>query len=68
MRIQNRIKELRYKAGIYKQCDLAKMLCVSKQAVSIWESNKRQPNSLSVLKLTKALGCTAADIIIKVKE
>lgn len=42
--IGDRLKELRKRRGIF-QVDLAEILSVSKGAVAMWETNKREPDT-----------------------
>lgn len=48
--IGDRLKELRTNSKIY-QADLAEVLGVSKGAVAMWETNKREPDSLMLKKI-----------------
>lgn len=51
-KIGDKIKEERLKKGL-NQPDLAKIMCVSKQTVSNWESNKRTPDIDTLKKLSE---------------
>lgn len=50
-----RLKELREQAGI-SQYELAKRASLSKQAVSLIETGKREPGWKTVVKIARALG------------
>lgn len=64
--IGKRIRIIR--AGLdMNQADLAKILCVSAQAVSKYETGKADPGSLSLAKIAE-LGKTSTDWIISGKE
>lgn len=54
MSIGERITELRKQAGL-SQVDIAKMLDVSRQAVSKWENDQSTPDSLKMIRLAEVL-------------
>ena len=45
------------------QEQLAEMLCVSRQSVSKWESDKSLPEITTVLELSKIFGITTDDLL-----
>lgn len=53
----NNLKSARMKKGI-KATDLAKALNVSKQTLSNWENNKRNPDIEIYMKLADFYGCS----------
>ena len=60
--MKNRLKEERMKRKI-KAVDLAKALNVTKQTLSHWETNKRNPDLETLCKLADLYGCTVDHLI-----
>lgn len=56
------LKELRKKAGL-KQEDVAKKLGLSIYAISLYESNKRQPRFELIPKFAEMYGVTIEEIV-----
>ena len=68
----DRLKEARKKLG-YTQDDLASKIGVSKSAISLYESEKRNPNLETLIEMTYVLGVSADyllgfDVIVEVKD
>ena len=57
-----RLAELRRAAGLTQQ-QLAERLCVTRQAVSRWESGRTQPDLAGLQELAAALGCTLEQLV-----
>lgn len=57
-----RLAGLRRAAGLTQQ-QLAERLCVTRQAVSRWESGRTQPDLAGLQELTAALGCTLEQLV-----
>jgi len=64
--ISERIKELRQSFG-YNQPTLAKMLGISKQCISNWESGYIQPSLDMLIKMTKVFS-VSADYLLHLTE
>ncbi len=67
-----RLREARKKLN-YTQNDLAERLGVSKSAISLYESEKRNPNLETLIEMTYLLGVSADyllgfDVIVEVKD
>lgn len=60
--MRTRLKEERRKKGI-KAIDLAKALNVSKQTVSNWENDKRNPDLETLCKLADLYECTLDELV-----
>ncbi len=58
MTIGERIKKLREARGL-TQDSLARSIGVTQDSISLWESNKRIPNTAYVIALCKYLGVSA---------
>ena len=68
----SRLKEARKKLG-YTQADLAERLGISKAAISLYESEKRNPNLEILIEMIYLLGVSADyllgfDAIVEIKE
>lgn len=68
----SRLKEARKKLG-YTQALLAEKLGISKSAISLYESEKRNPNLEIVIELIYILGVSAdyllgSDVILEIKD
>lgn len=59
----NKIGEAREKLG-FSQEQLAMMTGIRRQAISDYELDKRRPNIVNLLKISKALRCYADEIMI----
>ena len=57
----NKIKMLIVSKG-YKQRWVAEQVGVSNTTISLWATNKAQPNASSLIKLMSVLECTPEDI------
>lgn len=61
--MNNNIKELRTNAGL-TQAKLAEMSGVSKRSIEDWESGRRNPRDVYILrKVAAALKCSIEDLI-----
>lgn len=60
------IYQYRARAGMTQQ-DLGKMVGVSKNAISQYESGVRKPDIITLKKLAKALGCTTDELLIPIE-
>lgn len=60
--MKTRLKEERRKKGI-KAIDLARALNVSKQTVSNWENDKRNPDLETLCKLADLYGCSLDHLV-----
>ena len=58
---KNKIKLLIVSRG-YKQRWVAEQVGVSNTTLSLWATNKVQPNASSLIKLMSVLGCSPEDI------
>lgn len=58
------LKKLRIKKEL-TQIDLAKLVNVSQQCISMWENGERMPSMKQLLLLAKALECEITDFFEK---
>ena len=63
MSVGNRIKELRKKAGIYNQEELAFRLGTARQTVSSWERDIFLPDSKTLKRLAEELNTTVSYLL-----
>ncbi|MEG1798973.1 MAG: helix-turn-helix transcriptional regulator [Synergistaceae bacterium] len=63
MSLGNKIKELRKKAGIYNQEELAFRLGTARQTVSSWERGMFLPDSKNLKKLAEELNTTVSYLL-----
>lgn len=56
-----RIEELRKEAGLTR-AELAKVMNVSRQSISLWEKGKRGPCAKRLPELARVLGCSISDL------
>lgn len=64
--IADRIKELREKNGM-TQTQLAKRLCVSRNAVNSWEMSISTPSSIYLVELSKIFG-VSTDYLLSLED
>ncbi|MBQ3162425.1 MAG: helix-turn-helix transcriptional regulator [Oscillospiraceae bacterium] len=64
--IADRIKSLREKSGM-TQSQLAKRLCVSRNAVNSWEMSLSTPSSIYLVELSKIFG-VSTDFLLSLDE
>jgi repressor LexA len=61
---QNQIKELRKNKGILQK-ELADRLSVGKSTVAMWETNKREPDIDTIMKISKILDVSVDELLGK---
>ena len=66
MNIGQTIRELRKEMGM-SQTELAKLLYVSQDTISLWECNKSLPDVLQIIKLTEIFG-VSSDYILGIEK
>ncbi len=58
----NKIKEMREKNGLSQQ-EFAKMICVSRSTISMWETGRTSPTAKRCLKVALVLNCTVDELL-----
>ena len=60
--IGNKLKELRMEKA-YTQSELAKRLNVTRQAISLWEKDERDPDLVMLVKIAKCFSVTTDELL-----
>ena len=60
--IGKKLKEIRRENG-YTQSDLAKELNVTRQAVSLWEKDERDPDLATLVRIAKCFSVTTDELL-----
>lgn len=61
MKLQNRLEEIRWEMRIEKK-DLAELIGVRPQKLSLWLHQKQQPSNFWMLRIARVLGRPVEDI------
>ncbi|MBP2652647.1 MAG: DNA-binding protein [Firmicutes bacterium] len=65
--LKNKLKSFRHKYEM-NQLEFAAFLGVNKSLYNRWERQQGQPNSVSMIKLAKKLGCKIDDLFEEVPD
>ena len=66
MAFAQRLQEVRRRSGLTQE-QFAERLCVSRQAVSKWESGTADPSTSNLLALAKLFGVSAEELLKSVE-